>query len=99
MPSPSEEPHAGNRGGTPYSLPRGWAGFQTLDVGEQRELMVTLEKLAASGRGCSNHELVFLLDRCCNLQQELIKLYRSEEWALSRVEQRIHRGPKKRERG
>lgn len=58
---------------------------------DMRRLMREIENNADAGLGATHAELVFLLDRIANQQEEIARLYRSDEVAQIAIERRPHR--------
>ena len=55
-----------------------------------RRLMREIETNAENGRGATNAEVVFLLSRIAAQQEEITRLYKSDEFGMVAVERRPH---------
>lgn len=58
---------------------------------DMRRLMRHIENNAENGLGATHAEVVFLLDRIAAQQEEISRLYRSDEVAQIVIERRPHR--------
>jgi hypothetical protein len=56
---------------------------------ERRRAIARIRAQVECGHGCTHFEAVLLLDYCSQMQEELISVYSSEEYALSRIDRRI----------
>jgi len=56
---------------------------------ERRRAIARIRAQVERGHGCTHMEAVLLLDYCSQMQEELISVYSSEEYALSRIDRRI----------
>jgi hypothetical protein len=59
---------------------------------ERRRAIARIRAQVERGHGCTHMEAVLLLDYCGHMQEELISVYSSEEYALSRLDRRFHVG-------
>jgi hypothetical protein len=56
---------------------------------ERRRAIARIRAQVERGHGCTHMEAVLLLDYCGHMQEELISVYSSEEYALGRLDRRI----------
>lgn len=56
-----------------------------------RRLLREIEHNAENGLGATNAEVVFLLSRIAAQQEEITRLYKSDEFGMVAVERRPHR--------
>lgn len=56
---------------------------------ERRREIARIRRQVENGHGCTHFEAVTLLDYCSHMQEELIMVYSSEEYALSMLDRRI----------
>jgi len=59
---------------------------------ERRRAIARVRAQVECGHGCTHFEAVLLLDYCSQMQEELISVYSSEEYALSRLDRMFHAG-------
>ena len=56
---------------------------------ERRRAIARIRAQVERGHGCTHMEAVTLLDYVAHMQEELIMVYSSEEYALSMLDRRI----------
>ena len=56
---------------------------------ERRRAVARIREQIHKGHGCTHLEAITMLDYVSHIQEELISLYSSEEYALSMLDRRI----------
>jgi len=60
-----------------------------LNGAERRRAIARIRRQGENGHGCTHLEAITMLDYVSHIQEELISLYSSEEYALSMLDRRI----------
>lgn len=56
---------------------------------ERRRAIARIREQVQNGHGCTHLEAITMLDYVSHMQEELISLYSSEEYALAMLDRRI----------